>query len=119
MIPPKRLSKRQLGILMAGWVAWHTPDTKSVRPFKADGTGVLTTLLNGEPIYPADDDFQVLLTGGYVDPIGEQLYVLTEDANSSFADLATLYQSRWTDEVKTKQQCETGGKVHESKCCIC
>ena len=94
MIPPKQLSKRQLGILMAGWVAWHTPDTKSVRPFKANGTGVLTTLSNGEAIYPTDDDFQVLVTGGYIDPAGNQWYVLTDEANTSFEELTTLYLNR-------------------------
>ena len=94
MLPPKQLSKRQLGILMAGWITWHTPDTKSVRPFTVDNSGVLTTLSNGERVYPTDDDFQVLVAGGYVEPIDNQSYVLTDDADASFVELTTLYQSR-------------------------
>ena len=67
MIPPKQLNERQLGVLMAGWITWHTPDTKRVRSFKADATGVLTTLANGDPICPSDNDFQALITYGYIE----------------------------------------------------
>lgn len=94
MLTPNQLSNRQLGILMAGWITWHTPDTKSVRPFKADATGVLTTLADGHPIYPTDKDFQVLVTGGYIEPIDNQYYVLTDEANSAFTELTTLYLNR-------------------------
>ena len=94
MLVPNQLNNRQLDILMAGWITWHTSDTKKVRPFKADTTGVLTTLPNGEAIYPTDDDFKALVTGGYVEPIDDQLYVLTNDANASFVELTTLYLNR-------------------------
>ena len=94
MLPPKQLSKRQLGILMAGWITWHTPDTKSVRPFTVDNSGALTTLSNGERVYPTDDDFQALITCGYIEPIDGSTYMLTKEANDAFKELSTFYFNR-------------------------
>ena len=94
MLPPKQLSNRQLDILMAGWITWHTPDTKRVRPFKADATGVLTTLTNGDQLYPSDSDFQELITNGYIEPIDEKTWILTNEANDAFNELTILYIDR-------------------------
>ena len=94
MLPPKQLSNRQLGILMAGWITWHTPDTKSVRPFTVDASGVLTTLANGDLIHPSDNDFQALITYGYIEPLDTKSYILTNEANDAFKELTTLYFNR-------------------------
>lgn len=91
MLAPNQLNNRQLGILMAGWITWHTSDTKRIRPFTVNDTKVVTTLTNGDKVYPRDGDFKSLITAVYIEQIDETTYMLTNDANDLFAELTTLY----------------------------
>ena len=94
MLAPKQLSNRQLSILMAGWITWHTPDTKRVRPFSAENTDEVAVLSEGDKIFPSDDDFKALIVAGYIKQIDETTYMLTNDANDLFPELTTLYRNR-------------------------
>ena len=94
MLTPNQLSNRQLAILMAGWITWHTSDTKRVRPFTVGDTEVVTELANGDKVYPRDGDFKALIAAGYIEQIDETTYMLTNEANDLFAELTTLYRSR-------------------------
>lgn len=94
MLVPNQLSNRQLGILMAGWITWHTSDGKRVRPFMANDTMAVAELSNGDRIYPNDIDFKTLIHVGYIEQIDETTYMLTNGANDLFVELTTLYRSR-------------------------
>ena len=94
MLTPMQLSNRQLCVLMAGWITWHTPDTKRVIPFSAKNTDEITVLSDGDKILPGDDDFKALIVAGYIEQIDEITYMLTNDADELFAELTTLYRNR-------------------------
>ena len=91
---PNQLSNRQLGIFMAGWITWHTSDTRRIRPFTVGDTEEVTELANGDKVYPRDSDFKSLIIAGYIEQIDETTYMLTNDANDLFVELTTLYRSR-------------------------
>ena len=97
MVNPSQLSKRQLGIMLAVWNTGHEALSKKRQPFKADDVGVICELSNQDKITAGDEDFCQLIDEGYIEPISDATFIITEKADAYFDDIVNAFTeaARW------------------------